>query len=56
MLMVRRSLMGFSLVIADLNGTARIKPWPLSWHTSALTTELQEVMPALALALDWAGV
>ena len=31
-------------VIADLNGTARIEPGPFSWHTSALTTELQEVM------------
>ena len=28
---------------ADLSETARIEPGPLGWHTSALTTELQEV-------------
>ena len=41
MVMVGLSLMGFNLVIAYLNGTARIKPGPLRWHTRALTTELQ---------------
>ena len=40
MVMVGLSMMGFTLVIADLNRTARIETWPISWHTSALTTEL----------------
>ena len=39
-----RSMIRFPLVIAvskrDMPG---IKPWPLGWHTSALTNELQEV-------------
>ena len=29
---------------ADLSETARIEPGPLGWHTSALTTELQEII------------
>ena len=51
MVMVGHSLMGFTLVISDLNWTARIEPGLLSWHTSSLTTELQEV----SQAISWPG-
>ena len=38
-------MIGFPLVIADSEpDMPKIEPGPLGWHTSTLTTELQEVM------------
>ena len=39
------SMIEFTLEIADSErNMPGLKPEPLGWHTSALTTELQEVM------------